>query len=281
MRKKWLPLTLFLALFSFPPGGPVVSSSAPFDLVSPSHYDQPLSVVTYNIRGCRTDTGAADPERIASALRTLDADVIALQEVDVRLPRSGFVDQVAAIAAQLRMNFAYGPSIDFAIGSYGNAVLSKFPIRHAEIHRLPAEWEPRSLLDVSIDWNGYPLHVLVTHLGVKKSEHREQVESLYDYLQEKSYDSTVLLGDLNMLPSDPLLRQLRGPLLDPQYERKLVLRTLKHDGPPKEIDRILYSRDFGFLAASAPAIGPSDHFPVKMELKRSGLSTVKKAIPPG
>jgi len=168
MRKKWLPLTLSLALLSLPTGGTIIRNLAGSALPSVSHYDQPLSVVTYNIRGCRTNAGKADPAQIVDTLRPLHADVIALQEVDVRLPRSQYVDQIAAIAAGLKMNCAYSPSLDFVIGSYGNAVLSKFPILHAELTPLPADWEPRSLLDVTVDWNGDPLHVLVTHLSVKK-----------------------------------------------------------------------------------------------------------------
>lgn len=129
MRKKWLPLTLCLTLLAFPTGGAIVRNLVPSSLSASSHYDRPLSVVTYNIRGCRTDSGTADPELVIAALRTLDADIIALQEVDSSLPRSQFVNQVETIAAGLKMNYAYGPSIDFVIGTYGNAVLSKFPIQ--------------------------------------------------------------------------------------------------------------------------------------------------------
>ncbi len=268
MRKKWLPLTLFLSLFATPTGGAVVHNIAPSSYSSPSNYEHPLSVVTYNIRGCRTDSGNADPSLVTEALRTLDADIIALQEVDYNLPRSQFVNQVETIAKALNMNYAYGPSIDLVVGGYGNAVLSKFPIRQAQQKKLPAVWEPRSILDVAVDWNGDPLHVVVTHLGVKKSEHREQIEFLRDYLQEKSYKHSILLGDFNMLPSDPLLETLRGAYQDPAYAGKLALRTLRHAGAPKEIDRIFLSPQLSFIDASAPAIGPSDHYPVQMKLQR-------------
>ncbi|KQL45505.1 hypothetical protein AN963_10550 [Brevibacillus choshinensis] len=268
MRKKWLPLTLCLTLFTFPTGGAIIRNIAPSSESLSSNYEHPLSVVTYNIRGCRTDSGNADPEFVIAALHSLHADVIALQEVDNNLPRSQFVNQVEAIAKGLEMNYAYGPSIDFVIGTYGNAVLSKYPIQHAELKKLPADWEPRSMLDVTIDWNGEPLHVLVSHLGVKKSEHRDQIESLHAYLQEKSYKYSILLGDFNMLPTDPLLDTLRGVYRDPAHEQKHALRTLKHTRTPKEIDRIFLSPELAFIDASAPAIGPSDHFPVQMRLKK-------------
>ncbi|MED4781304.1 endonuclease/exonuclease/phosphatase family protein [Brevibacillus choshinensis] len=277
MRKKWLPITLCLTLFTFPTGGAIIRNIAPSSESLSSNYEHPLSVVTYNIRGCRTDSGNADPEIIIAALHSLHADVIALQEVDNNLPRSQFVNQVEAIAKGLKMNYAYGPSIDFVIGTYGNAVLSKYPIQHAELKKLPADWEPRSMLDVTMDWNGEPLHVLVSHLGVKKSEHKKQTESLHAYLQEKSYKYSILLGDFNMLPTDPLLDTLRGVYRDPSHEQKHALRTLKHTRTPKEIDRIFLSPELVFIDASAPAIGPSDHFPVQMRLKKLGFAS-KEAI---
>lgn len=63
-----------------------------------------------------------------------------------------------------------------------------------------------------------------------------------------------------MLPTDPLLDTLRGLYRD-----------------PKEIDRIFLSPDLTFVEASAPAIGPSDHYPVQMILMRQGILS-KKAI---
>ncbi|MFD2370877.1 endonuclease/exonuclease/phosphatase family protein [Brevibacillus sp. GCM10020057] len=271
MRKKWLPLSLCFTLFFFPSGGTVVRNLADLPPPSVSLYAQPLTVVTYNTRGCRTDAGSADPALIVAALRPLAADIIALQEVDVRLPRSQFVNQIAAIASALKMNYAFGPSIDFAIGSYGNAVLSKFPILHAKTIPLPAEWEPRSLLDVTVDWNGAPLHVLATHLGVKQSEHGEQIESLQTYLQEKSYNNSVLLGDFNMLPGDSLFASLRTLYTDTLFDENIVLRTLKGTGAAKQIDRIMHTPDLACLEASAPAVGPSDHYPVLMKLARAAF----------
>ncbi|MED1795980.1 endonuclease/exonuclease/phosphatase family protein [Brevibacillus nitrificans] len=277
MAKKWLSLTLCLAFFAFPSGGTLVHNLPASAAPTMSDYEHTLSVVTYNIRGCRTDDGTTDPALIISALEPLHADLIALQEVDVRLPRSGFVNQLATIAAGLNMNYAYGPSIDFVIGQYGNALLSKYPIQQADMVALPSRWEPRSLLDVTVNWDGEPLHVLVTHLGVKKSEHSEQTESLLAYLHEQSYKTSLLLGDFNMLPGDPSLEALRTFYKDPLYEENLGLRTLKHPVVPREIDRILHSQDLTYMDAAAPAVGPSDHYPVQMHLTRSSLLTQEAA----
>lgn len=59
------------------------------------------------LAGRSVDAGHSDPERLRAAVATLDADVVALQEVDSRLPRSGYADQAplaatALAAAELR-----------------------------------------------------------------------------------------------------------------------------------------------------------------------------------
>lgn len=277
MQKTWMRLTLFLSLFTFSPADITISHS-PFPPPQPERkYDHTLSVVTYNIRGCRDDEGLADPAKIVQALKSLEADIIALQEVDNRLPRSQFVNQVAMIADSLRMNYAYAPSLDLLVGTYGNAVLSKYPILQAESLFLPATWEPRTLLDVTLDWNGSPLHVYATHLGAKKSEHKEQIESLRIYLQEKSDKTGILLGDFNMPSHDPLMGSLRRLYSDPLHERNHKLTTFTGSPVPKEIDRILLSRDLVYLHAQAPSIGPSDHYPVQMEIRKQFVDE-KKAL---
>jgi len=60
-----------------------------------------IRVVTYNVHSCIGTDRRVDVERIVEVLRALDPDVIGLQEVDVRRERTGFVDQLTAIATAL------------------------------------------------------------------------------------------------------------------------------------------------------------------------------------
>ncbi len=58
-----------------------------------------LRLATFNIFSARSlADGATDPDRLAHATASLDADVLALQEVDRGQPRSGLVDQAAVVA---------------------------------------------------------------------------------------------------------------------------------------------------------------------------------------
>lgn len=58
-----------------------------------------MRLVSFNIRGGRGEDGRADEWRLRAALDRLDADVLALQEVDRGQERSGDVDQVGLAAA--------------------------------------------------------------------------------------------------------------------------------------------------------------------------------------
>src|SRR4051794_37560834 len=53
-----------------------------------------LRIATWNIQAARSSSVAA----IGEELHSMQADVVALQEVDVRVRRTGFVDEPAALA---------------------------------------------------------------------------------------------------------------------------------------------------------------------------------------
>ena len=109
-----------------------------------------LTVATYNIRHGAGMDGVLDLERTAAAIAALDADIVALQEVDDATGRCGGVDQAAWLGSRLGMQHAFGSFMDFDGGRYGMAILSRFPIESATPWRLPTGHEPRVALAVEI-----------------------------------------------------------------------------------------------------------------------------------
>src|SRR5690606_39922411 len=84
--------------------------------------------------------------RIAAALRAADADVVLLNEVDVHRRRSGNVHQPSFLAAAAGYPYwYYGSSFTswasggLRLSHYGNLLLSRFPIVHAETVALPRQ----------------------------------------------------------------------------------------------------------------------------------------------
>ncbi|CAJ3135741.1 endonuclease/exonuclease/phosphatase family protein [Burkholderia pseudomallei] len=92
-----------------------------------------LRIATYNIHGGLGAWTASAAERIAVVLDELRADVIALQEVPLGGVRGA--DVLAHLRACTGMHAAEGPTIDTPARRYGNAVLSRFPIRAARSTR--------------------------------------------------------------------------------------------------------------------------------------------------
>ena len=101
-------------------------SRAPLPSPSP-HSGLPIRIATYNIHQGFDSFGRLALERQAQAIEASRADVVGLQEVSRGWVMNGSVDTLDWLARRLRMHGAWGPTADPA---WGNAVLSRFPIRN-------------------------------------------------------------------------------------------------------------------------------------------------------
>jgi endonuclease/exonuclease/phosphatase (EEP) superfamily protein YafD len=120
-----------------------------------------VRVATWNIRAARSAPVAA----IAAELEAMQADVIALQEVDMRVRRTGFVDEPATLASALAFHYVFAASIKWDEGNYGLAVLSRWPLMEVRRHRLDrtAAAEPRIVLEVTVCAGSQRLHLFNHH----------------------------------------------------------------------------------------------------------------------
>jgi len=108
-------------------------------------------VVSYNIRHGVGMDDRLDLERTAATLRRLQPDIVALQEVDEGVGRSGRVDQPARLGELLGMEHAFGSFMEYQGGRYGLAILSRHPIRSVTSVRLRDGNEPRVALAVVLE----------------------------------------------------------------------------------------------------------------------------------
>ena len=96
-----------------------------------------LRLLAYNIHHAEGTDGRLDLARVARVIKKLEPDLVAVQEVDVRTRRGRGVDQAAKLGELTGMHHVFGKFMDFSGGEYGQAVLSKFPIKSSKNHPLP------------------------------------------------------------------------------------------------------------------------------------------------
>lgn len=225
-----------------------------------------MTLATYNIHACIGADGRFDPGRVIEVLRELDADVVALQEVDHR--RVNGRDLLDFLAAGSGHTPIAGPTLLRATRHYGNALLTRLPLLAVErIDLSLPQREPRGALDVMVDWHGQTVQVVATHLGLLAGERRQQVRRLLSLVEASSADISVLLGDLNewLLWGRPLRwlrRHFRTRAQPPTYPARFPLLAL---------DRIWVHphASVGHIRVhdSAAARIASDHLPLKAVLK--------------
>lgn len=226
-----------------------------------------LSLASYNIHRCFGTDGRYAPERTAEVIDALDADIVGLQEVDMRLLVDGRA-QLDFLAATLSFDAVAGPNIKGRRGKFGNALLTRWPVRTVRRADLSVRhYEPRGAIVTELDVAGQPLRVVVTHLGLKTAERRLQVRHLLGALDEGGDDMpTIIMGDFNEW------RPTRGSLraIDRRFGTSLMARTFPSRLPLLPLDRIWAWPAAGLKRLSVYATPlsriTSDHLPLRAEV---------------
>ena len=245
-----------------------------------------MRLATFNIlHGRSVADGNVDVDRFAHAIRELDADIVALQEVDRDQPRSHRTDLTAVAARAMgarshRFVAALvgtpGESWVPATGAehageptYGIALLSRFPAHDWHATRMPAipvrvpmrlpvsrrvvivREEPRLLLRARVDTPTGAITIATTHLSFVPGWNRLQLRRIArDVAQLRG--PLVLMGDLNM--SGHQAAAITG------CRRLGAVATFPVDRPERQLDHILF-RDASprVLHVHAARLPVSDH----------------------
>ncbi len=229
--------------------------------------------------------GQVNPDRLREAVRTLNPDILALQEVDRDQPRSGLAD-LTAVAAEAMGAVAHrfvaalsgtpGATWMAATGkelpgtaSYGIALLSRFPASSWQVLRLPripvpfpmylraphkvlvVREEPRAVVVGHLDTPAGRLAVANTHLSFVPGWSGHQLRRIRRDLS--AFDEpVVLMGDFNMPPPRPAA--ITG------YRPLAAAPTFPVDPPDRQLDHILVRGRIGEVRSSgAPELPLSDH----------------------
>jgi endonuclease/exonuclease/phosphatase family metal-dependent hydrolase len=172
-----------------------------------------LRVGTWNIAGARREqTNQVDLDAVAAGVRALGVDLLAVQEVDRMLARSGRADQPAVIAQALGVDWfwSYAPALvgdDFRPLSgpdpggpaYGNLLVSRLPLTGVEHLRFPPAGggEQRTALLATIQVGSRSVTVAATHLSNKQGHNVRQLRELQGLVGSRAAPR-LLVGDLNI-----------------------------------------------------------------------------------
>jgi len=231
-----------------------------------------LRVATYNIHRCRGLDGRTRPQRIAAVLRTIDADVVALQEVVGAGPHGG--GHAEELGAMLGMGWVMSPARELRGHQFGNAVLSRFPIMHHSEHDL--SWktcEPRRMQRVDVVVHGCTLHLYNVHLGTAILERRHQALRLASMVSDRHIAGPKLvLGDFNEwmrgLATKMLSERLNSVDLRNHLRRR---RTYPGLFPILHLDHIYYAGRVEIVGIELPrtrqSLVASDHLPLVADVR--------------
>ncbi|RBY94953.1 endonuclease [Blastococcus sp. TBT05-19] len=252
-----------------------------------------MRIATFNIlHGRSLDDGRVDVDRLAAAVKSLDADVLGLQEVDRDQPRSMGADLTAVAAEAMGAEHSQfvaaisgtpGGTWMAATGeeqpgsaSYGISLLSRYPVvswrvvRLAPLNARVPLWspdsrrpfllhdEPRVAVAAVLDGPFGQFTVCNTHLTFVPRWNGRQLRTLVRSL-EGTPEPLVLMGDLNM--------QRKAAARHSGLEPIASAVTFPAPRPTRQLDHVLVR---GKLRAAGPAeavrLPLSDHRALVVEV---------------
>jgi endonuclease/exonuclease/phosphatase family metal-dependent hydrolase len=227
-----------------------------------------LTVASYNIHKCVGTDKHFDPARVAEVIAELNADVLALQEVDRRFGRRIGLLNMATIERRTGLQLVPLSTTPQGHGWHGNALLLRTG-QVTELRRLALPGgEPRGAAVADLLLPAGPLRVVAAHFGLLRRHRAQQVAAILALLAEAEDMPTLMLGDLNEWRPGPRssLRALEsrfgsahpGPATFPSRLPLLALDRIF--GRPRGLIRAVEAHDTT-LARLA-----SDHLPLKAML---------------
>ncbi len=242
-----------------------------------------FKIMCWNIKGGRR------LKEVIKLIQKQKPEVVALQEVDKNLARTGNIDVAQEIAETLDFNFLFAPGYKKqgkrGVGEMGNALLFKYPLRGRETCFLSpeveyegsGETEPRTVLGAELDIGGKSWYFLNTHLAVSTAFEfndikKSQLNTLLDVVNRTS-PPLVLMGDLNSSPQTRVVKKIEEFLsnADPENHKTWPVGGAERKGwkvsdLQHTIDYIFISREIRWSGFKVLKSEASDHLPLTLTI---------------
>jgi endonuclease/exonuclease/phosphatase family metal-dependent hydrolase len=216
--------------------------------------------------------GRHDPDRVATVIEELDADIVALQEFTYPVSVALETRSPVVLTTLDRYECLLGPTRQTVTHCFGNALLTRHPI--VDVRRIDLSMErrePRGALAATVEVRGVEVHVLAAHLGLRLRERRFQVRQILEYLDSVRNSLFVVLGDFNdWLPGRSVVH-----VLDHRLGRPPRPASFPVFWPIVPLDRIWVHPTAAlrsiFTHTTRAARYASDHFPVFADIEAASV----------
>lgn len=231
-----------------------------------------IRVLCYNIHHGEGIDGKLDLERIAKLIVDTKADLVGLQEVDRGVERTQKRDLPAELARLTGLQVVFERNIVHQGGDYGNAILSRFPIRSSKNthYRMLRAGEQRGLLETVVEIHGREVLFANTHIDYRPddSERLLNVDEMKRAVEAARPRPAIVVGDFNSVPGSRTHEKMKTFLIDTwEVAGRGDGATSPTRKPSKRIDYIYVSREFEPLEVRVLRSEASDHLPVLAELR--------------
>lgn len=181
-----------------------------------------LRIMSYNIHHANPPSkpDLIDLDAIARVITDSKADIIALQEVETGVNRSGKADEAKILAEKTGLHYHFFKAIDYDGGDYGIAILSRHKLKSAKLVPLPQQIlaEKRILGYVTLKIDRQKIIFANTHLDASKTPENRIVQMQAILKEFESTNLPVILsGDLNSVAGSEVIN-----LLDAQFKRTCI-----------------------------------------------------------
>ena len=229
-----------------------------------------LRVLCYNIHYGQGNDGTYDLQRLANVIKAAKPDLVALQEVDVGVKRSGRLHEVKILGELTNLKSHFGPTQHYEGGLYGNAVLTNLPIENVLIQPLPyteatsqLTTYPRGAISVIVTLpGGERLNFISTHFQHNVEADRVEEAKAINQLFANDDMTTILAGDMNAVPGSEPIR-----ILEEKWKNAIdsgAAPSAPSANPRSRIDYIFHRGESLRMISSEVIAEPmaSDHCPV-------------------
>ena len=214
-----------------------------------------LTVMTYNVQQGVNITGEINYDKQLALIKSVNPDIIGLQESDTARISGGNSDVVRYFANRLNYYSFYGPRT--VTGTFGAAILSRYPIINPITFFTYSDTDEIGTVEVQVKVGATIFNVYISHPAGSDEAKLAHIQALMDRISGKT--NVISMGDFNSRENSTYYNASVAVLQD-VWLTKLSGGV---DGPSfdllERIDHIFVSLSFTVLEAWYITDPQSDH----------------------